>query len=110
MIKTVVVGHGLAGRQFHCPLIQRQRDLGLFGVVARDPKNRAEAESLWQARGYASLDAALHDPEVELIVIATPHDTHADMAVRALEAGKHCVVDKVVALCSADADRMIAAR
>ena len=61
-------------------------------------------------RGYSDLDDALADPAVELIVIATPHDSHADLAVRALDAGKHCVVDKVMALTTADADRMIAAR
>src|SRR5262249_52348021 len=42
--------------------------------------------------------------------IATPHDTHADLAVRTLEAGKHCVVDKVMALSAPDADRMLSAR
>ena len=61
-------------------------------------------------RGYASLDDALADPEVQLVVIATPHDSHAELAVRVLEAGKDCVVDKVMALSTAEADRMIAAR
>ena len=61
---------------------------------------RAEAVSHWGdgVKGYADLDGALADPAVELVVIATPHDTHADLAVRTLEAGKHCVVDKVMAL------------
>ncbi|MDR3633962.1 MAG: Gfo/Idh/MocA family oxidoreductase [Isosphaeraceae bacterium] len=110
MIETVVVGHGLAGRAFHCPLIRRQPELHLHGVVARDPAVRAEAESLWGVRGFASLDEALRDPHVQLVVIATPHDSHAELAVRALEAGRDCVVDKVMALSSAEADRMIAAR
>jgi scyllo-inositol 2-dehydrogenase (NADP+) len=110
MIETVVVGHGLAGRAFHCPLIRRQRELHLYGVVARDPAVRAEAEALWGTRGFASVDEALADPDVRLVVIATPHDSHADLAVRALEAGKDCVVDKVMALSTAEADRMIAAR
>ena len=43
-------------------------------------------------------------------MIATPHDSHAELAIRALESGRHCVVDKVMALTTADADRMIAAR
>ncbi len=60
--------------------------------------------------GYAELDEALADPEVQFVVIATPHDTHAELAVRALDSGRHCVVDKVMALTTADADRMIAAR
>jgi scyllo-inositol 2-dehydrogenase (NADP+) len=112
MIRTVVVGHGLAGRAFHCPLIRRQPELVLHGIVARDEQVRASALTLWgpSVKGYAQLDLALADPAVELVVIATPHDSHAELAVRALEAGKHCVVDKVMALSSEEADRMIAAR
>src|SRR5947209_7168146 len=112
MIPTVVVGHGLAGRSFHCPLIRRQSGLTLHGIVARDPRIRAEALALWGegVRGYAHLDEALADPTVQLVVIATPHDTHAELAVRSLEASRHCVVDKVMALTTEEADRMIAAR
>jgi scyllo-inositol 2-dehydrogenase (NADP+) len=110
MINVVVVGHGLAGRFFHCPLIRRQPELRLAGIVARNPAIRAEAEALWGARGFASLDEALVDPSLDLIVLATPHNTHADLAVRALQAGKACVVDKVMALTTSEADRMITAR
>ncbi len=112
MIPTVVVGYGLAGRAFHCPLIRRQPDLHLHGVVARDPRVRAEAVAAqgYGVRGYVHLDEALSDPAVELVVIATPHDTHAELVVRTLNASKHCVVDKVMALSTAEADQMIAAR
>jgi scyllo-inositol 2-dehydrogenase (NADP+) len=110
MIRTVIVGYGLAGRVFHCPLIARQPDLQLTGIVARDPAIRAAAVASWDVNGYTDFDAALADPAVDLIVLATPHDTHADLAVRALQAGKHCVVEKVMALSTAEADRMIAAR
>src|SRR4029079_9018016 len=71
---------------------------------------RAEAEALWGVPGLARLEDALAMPGVRLIVIATPHASHADLAVRALEAGKDCVVDKVMALTAAESDRMIAAR
>ncbi len=112
MIGVAVVGYGLAGRSFHSPLVRRQPGLKLVGIVARDPVVRAEATATWgpDVAGHASLDHALDDPRVELVVIATPHDTHADLAVRVLEAGKDCVVDKVMALTTAEADRMIAAR
>jgi scyllo-inositol 2-dehydrogenase (NADP+) len=110
MIHAVVVGHGLAGRHFHCPLIRRQPDLRLHGLVVRHPAARAEGAALWGVRGYASLEEALTDPIVDLIVIATPHDTHAELAVQALNAGRHCVVDKVMALNEAETNRMIAAR
>jgi scyllo-inositol 2-dehydrogenase (NADP+) len=112
MIRTVVVGHGLAGRSFHCPLIRRQPGLRLHGIVARDPRTLEEAVALWGdgVLGYPDLDEALADQAVDLVVIATPHDSHAALAVRTLEASKHCVVDKVMALTTAEADRMIAAR
>ena len=110
MIQTVVVGHGLAGRAFHSPLIRRQPDLNLHGIVARNPTVRADAVALWGVNGYASLDEALDDPAVQLVVLATPHNVHAEQAVRVLDAGKDCVVDKVMALSTAEADAMIAAR
>jgi scyllo-inositol 2-dehydrogenase (NADP+) len=109
-IATVVVGYGLAGRAFHAPLIVREPGLRLHGVVARDPRVRADAVASLRVRGFASLEEALDDQDVRLVVIATPHDSHADLAVRALEAGRDCVVDKVMALSTAEADRMISAR
>ena len=110
MIRTVIVGYGLAGRAFHAPLIRRQPGLELYGIVARDARVRASAVSELALKGFGSLDEALADPLVDLVVVATPHDSHADLTVRALDAGKHCVVDKVMALTTAEADRMIAAR
>jgi scyllo-inositol 2-dehydrogenase (NADP+) len=90
----------------------RQPGLKLHGIVARDPVVRADAIALWgnDVRGYADLQEALVDPAVDLVVIATPHDSHAELAIRTLHAGKHCVVDKVMALTTAQANQMIAAR
>jgi scyllo-inositol 2-dehydrogenase (NADP+) len=110
MIPTVVVGYGLAAQSFHCPLIARQSALSLRGIVARNPEVREDAETSWNVRGYADLDEVLADPEIRLVVIATPHDTHAEMAIKVLDAGKDCVVDKVMALSTEEADRMIEAR
>lgn len=107
--RTVVVGYGFAGRSFHCHLVKRARDLALHGVVARDPAKRQQAEAEQGCRSYAEMDAALDDPVVDLVVLATPHDTHAPLAIRALRAGKHVVTDKVMCLDLAEADAMIAA-
>lgn len=110
MVATVVVGYGLAAHSFHCPLISRQYGLTLKGIVARKSSVREDASVSWNVRGYADLDEVLADPEIRLVVIATPHNTHAEMAVRVLNAGKDCVVDKVMALSTEEADRMIEAR
>ena len=54
--------------------------------------------------------ALLDRPDVDLVAVATPPGTHAEMGVAALEAGKHLLVEKPVATSLAGADRLIAAR
>jgi predicted dehydrogenase/threonine dehydrogenase-like Zn-dependent dehydrogenase len=65
------------------------------------------------ARGFrqATTDAAatLADPDIDAIVVATRHDSHADWVVRALEAGKHVFVEKPLALTEPELDRVASA-
>src|SRR5215472_12198884 len=61
------------------------------------------------ARMTANLDDLLGDETLEAIVVATPVPTHADLAVRVLQAGKHCFVEKPLAQSVADAERAVAA-
>jgi scyllo-inositol 2-dehydrogenase (NADP+) len=58
-------------------------------------------------RVFTTLEDALNDPAVELICIVTPNSTHADIAVKAMKAGKNVVTDKVMALTLDECDRMI---
>jgi predicted dehydrogenase len=67
------------------------------------------ARTLPAARATADLDDLLSDPALDAIVLATPVPTHADLAVRVLEAGKHCFVEKPLAQSAADAERAVAA-
>ena len=52
----------------------------------------------------------LADPELDAVVVATPVPTHAELARRALEAGKHVFVEKPLAQSVADAEAVVAAR
>jgi predicted dehydrogenase len=61
------------------------------------------------ARLTSDVGALLADPELDAIALATPVPTHADLAVRVLEAGKHCFVEKPLAQSSAAAERAVAA-
>ncbi|HUZ83590.1 MAG TPA: Gfo/Idh/MocA family oxidoreductase, partial [Gaiellales bacterium] len=58
-------------------------------------------------RFTGDVDDLLGDPDLEAVVIATPVPTHLDLALRALAAGKHVMVEKPMATSVADADRMI---
>ncbi|HVG30788.1 MAG TPA: bi-domain-containing oxidoreductase [Pyrinomonadaceae bacterium] len=71
------------------------------------------ARSAGEKFGFASLasgaDEVIDDPEVNLVVIATRHDTHAELARRALERGKHVFVEKPLALSDAELDGVLEA-
>ena len=98
---VALVGYGYAGKTFHAPLIAAAAGLRLHTVVS------SQAETVvadWaDAKVVADLDAALADPEVELVVIAAPNARHAPLARQALEAGRAVVVDKPFTLTAADA-------
>jgi predicted dehydrogenase len=60
-----------------------------------------------QARTTGDLDDLLSDPSLDAIVLATPVPSHAELAVRVLEVGKHCFVEKPLAQSVADAERAV---
>jgi predicted dehydrogenase len=73
-----------------------------------DPARIGQLRSRFrQARATTNTDEILNDPQVSAVVISTPSATHADIVVRALEAGKHVLVEKPMALSLEDAKRMV---
>jgi predicted dehydrogenase len=95
-IPVALIGYGYAGKTFHAPLIRSVSGLELGTVVSRDAA-KVHAD-LPQVQVVADAHAAIADPDISLVVIASPNDTHAPLARAALEAGKHVVVDKPFAL------------
>lgn len=59
--------------------------------------------------GYENAEALLADDRVDLVSICTPTDSHVDLAIRALDAGKHVLVEKPVAICTDEIERLIEA-
>lgn len=108
MIRSGIVGYGLAGRFFHAYLVSQVEGLKLTAVASRAPERRAQAERDWPLYTRETLTELLLDDSLQLIILATPHHTHASLAIEAMEAGKHVVVDKVMCLSSAEAEEMIA--
>lgn len=92
-------------------LAEKAKAAGLEVVAgyARGEERRREFAATHQCRPAASLDDVLSDPEVEGVLIATPHSTHADLVVEAANAGKHVFVDKPFTLTVAEGKRAIAA-
>jgi scyllo-inositol 2-dehydrogenase (NADP+) len=100
-VKVGLVGYGLGGSVFHAPLIAAVDRLDLTAISTRKPI------SVPGARIVPDSASLIADPELDLIVVASPHNSHFPLAKAALEAGKHVVVDKPFALASAEADILI---
>ena len=97
-----LVGYGGWGR-VHASAIGRVEGLSLSGVVAGDDASaRQAAHDLPGVPVHRTLDALLADPGVDLVDIVGPNHLHADMAVKALEAGKHVLLEKPMATTLAD--------
>lgn len=92
-------------------LAEKARAAGIEVVAAyaRTEQSRDEFAEKHSCRPAASLEGVLSDPDVEAVLIATPHSTHADLVVEASTAGKHVFVDKPFTLTVAEAKRAMAA-
>jgi len=104
--RLALIGYGNAGRWIHAPLIAATPGLQLAGVCSRDPDRRAQASADWSCRSWQNYESVLADPDVDVVVLATPTAAHAEQALAALESGKHVLVDKPVCLDVATLDRL----
>ena len=110
MVNTAVIGYGYAGRAFHAYLVSLADGLNLYAISTRDTERREAARQAYpHAKSYQTIDEVITDGAVDLVVLATPHDTHAELAIKAMDAGKHVVTDKIMAMNTDEADAMIAA-
>jgi predicted dehydrogenase len=105
-IRVALIGFGDAGRLIHAPLISSTPGLTLAVIGSRQGISAASAYP-----GVAVLPdwlAAARHRDADLVVIATPNDTHAPLAEAALRAGKHVVVDKPFTVTLAEARALAA--
>lgn len=100
VIRVAVVGAGAFARSNHLPNLQ---DLGdryaIHTVVSRSGHNAATvAKQFGATKASTDFEEVLDDSDVDAVIIATRHHLHAEMALRALRAGKHVLVEKPLAL------------
>jgi predicted dehydrogenase len=92
MIDVGLIGFGLAGRSFHAPVIRAVPGLRLAAILQRSGNDAAEKYS--DVRVARTTDELLSIPEIRLVVIATPNDSHYPLAHACLAAGREVLVDK----------------
>ncbi|KAJ1900572.1 hypothetical protein LPJ66_001379 [Kickxella alabastrina] len=100
-IKVGVVGFGMSARVFHCPLIASNSNYELVAVVER---HAAHSKKLYpQVQVVSNIDELLAIPDIGLVIITTPNDTHVSYVKQTLLAGKNCVVEKPFTVTEAEA-------
>jgi 2-hydroxy-4-carboxymuconate semialdehyde hemiacetal dehydrogenase len=108
-MNVCMVGYGMMG-VWHSEALRAEPDAVLHTVVGRRPDAAAEFAARYGYRkSTPSLDTAIANPEIDIVVIASPSDQHEAQAIAALEAGKHVLVEIPIAMSFAGAERVVAA-
>jgi len=98
-IGLAVIGAGGFAADTLLPAIAAAGDFALRAVVTQRSATAAKvAQEFGAARASTDPAAALSDPDVDAVVIATRHDSHARLALAALDAGKHVFLEKPMAI------------
>jgi predicted dehydrogenase len=104
-----LIGLGNSGWYYHAEGTLQKSDLfDLVAVSGRTEARTDAAARAFGARPHHDWRRLVEDPEVQLVVVATPHDLHHPMAVAAAAAGKHVVVEKPMSNTADEAREMIA--
>ena len=99
-INLAVIGAGSFAKRVHLPNLKKLgEDISLRAVVSRTGANAMQAAKQYGANyATSSFEDVLSDPEINIILIGTRHNLHADMTLKSLKAGKNVFVEKPLAM------------
>ena len=104
--RVLVVGLGNMGMS-HALAYARIDGFDVVGVCERKIAERQLPEELAGARRFAKFEEALETLKPDVVSINTMPDTHADFAIKAMEAGAHVFVEKPMAVTAASAEQVV---
>lgn len=99
VVNVALIGAGGFATGMHLPNIEKLSDKYRLHCVVNRTGHKAKSEAEKYHAAYATTDYhdVLRDKDVDLVLIATRHDSHASLALQALQAGKHVFVEKPLA-------------
>ncbi len=108
MLRVGIVGAGDFGAA-HARAIAAHDDVEVVAASRTDAAALAEFTGRFGGTGYADYRALLGDPHVDAVLVATPHDRHTAIALAAVEAGRHVLLEKPMAPTLEECDRIVEA-
>ncbi len=107
-IRVALLGCGRIAH-VHCGYLRQLQQVEFAGACDSSRTAREAFSARWQSPTYADVDELLAAAQPDVVHVLTPPATHATLAIQLLEAGVHVLVEKPMALTTADADAMVAA-
>lgn len=105
-INTALCSFGMSGWVFHAPFLSVNPGFKFYGVWERT-KNLAQ-EKYPDVKTFRTIEEMLADDNIELVVVNTPSVTHFELAMQAIQAGKHVIVEKPFTATVTQAEELIA--
>ncbi len=105
-IKVGIVGVGRVAQDFHIPILQKLDGFDLCCAYDTIPARRQTAKEQYSLKSFSDYKEFL-DSSIELVVISSPSNTHKELALKAINAGKNVIVEKPMTLDLQDADELI---
>jgi predicted dehydrogenase len=105
MIRAAIIGLGTWGQNLVRSVQGQSQHLQFTAAATRTPDKAREFAQAQGLRMLASYEDVLRDPEIDAVVLATPHSMHTDQIVAAARAGKHVFSEKPLGLDAESAQR-----
>jgi predicted dehydrogenase len=107
--KIAVIGLGEAGYEMHLPALAQMKEVTVVGACDVDEGRRARAAAKFGVPVFADVETMLRESKPQVVVIATPPDSHVELCLRAIEAGLDIICEKPFVSTIEEADRVMAA-
>lgn len=103
-----MIENRLSAKVFHIPFVGLTKGLDLHSIVQRSPaEGNSAPEDHPSIKHFTSIDTMLEDPEIDLVVLTTPPDSHFTLTRKVINAGKHILTEKPFVPTSAEADELV---
>lgn len=106
MIRVGIIGCGRIAQERHLPEYEENRDAQIAGVYDLNQDRAREIAKKYGAKAYASYEELLDDAQIDAVSVCSSNNTHAEISIAALNAGKHVLCEKPMAVTYEECEAM----